>query len=327
MLLRIAIGYLSLTLAGLHLQACRMAAFDDRPPETAGTITSALYQDAVQMGYLANRELNEVSGLACSRLNHDVLWAINDSGSGPYLYAVDTRGAHLGKVRVRNALNQDWEDLASFQLRGVAYLLIADVGDNQEVRTDYLIYVIEEPAIEQTNDPAGQSVAWNYRIRFIFEDGSRDCESVAVDLQGQQIILLSKRSVPPILYRLPLSNQNGDRIQVARRLTEVSSIPQPTLQDIIEDPRFGRFRSQPTAMDVSPDGSTAVILTYKSGFVFQRRLKEDWAQAFNQIPQQIKLPRLRQAEALCFAADGRTLFITSEKIPAPLLRLAVIGEW
>jgi hypothetical protein len=79
-------------------------------------------------------------------------------------------------------------------------------------------------------------------------------------------------------------------------------------------------------MDVSPDGSTAVVLTYKNGYIFQRMAGEDWAQAFKKIPQLIRLPRLRQAEALCFAADGRTLFVTSEKIPAPLLRLDVISE-
>jgi hypothetical protein len=326
MFLKIAIATVSFTFACLYLQACTVVLFEDSQKKTVKSMTPALYQNAMQMGYLANRELNEVSGLACSRLRNDVLWTINDGGGGPYLYAVDTRGAHLGKVRVRDAINRDWEDLASFQLRGISYLLVADVGDNREIRSDYFIYVIEEPAVAGMADPEGRSVAWAYRIRFTFEDGSRDCESVAVDLQGRQVLLLSKRSVPPILYRLPLFTQNGDRIQVAKRLTEVPAIPQPTLQDVIEDPRLGRYRSQPTAMDVSPDGSTAVVLTYKNGFLFQRRLQEDWVQVFRKIPQQIKLPRLRQAEALCFAADGKTLFLTSEKTPAPLLRLPVIGE-
>jgi hypothetical protein len=319
-------AYVIFTFAGLYFQACTVAVFEDSEKKPAGSVTTARYQHAIQMGYLSNPELNEVSGLACSRLRNDVLWTVNDSGSGPYLYAVDTRGAHLDKVRVRDAINQDWEDLASFKLGGTSYLLIADVGDNQEIRSDYIIYVIEEPAVAGITDPESRSVPWAYRLRFTFEDGSRDCESVAIDLQGRQILLLSKRSVPPILYSLPLFTQNGDRIQVAKRLTEVPAIPQPTFQDVIEDPRFGRYRSQPTAMDVSPDGSTAVVLTYKNSFLFQRQFQENWIQAFTKIPQQIQLPKLRQAEALCFAADGRTLFLTSEKTPAPLLRLPVIGE-
>ena len=320
------IGYGHFIFAFLFIQACTLNVFEDTEEKAAKPIKPAIYQNAIQIGYLANRELNEVSGLACSRLRHDVLWTINDSGSGPFIYAADTRGADLGKVRVLDAQNQDWEDLASFRLGGVAYLLIADVGDNAEIRSEYNIYVIQEPVITERKEPAGQSVAWEYRIRFTYEDGSRDCESVAVDLQGQQILLFSKRSVPPILYALPFFTQNWENVQVAKQLTTVTAIPQPTLQDIIQDPRFGTYRSQPTAMDISPDGSTAVVLTYKNGYIFQRTAGEGWAQAFKNIFELIRLPRLRQAEALCFAADGKTLFVTSEKIPAPLLRLDLVSD-
>jgi hypothetical protein len=326
MVLKKTIGFGYFIFTFLIIQACTLAVFEDTQKTAAKPIQSSNYQNAIQMGHLANIELNEVSGLASSRLRNDVLWAINDGGSGPFLYAIDTQGAHLGKVLVLDAQNQDWEDLASFRLRDVAYLLIADVGDNDEIRSDYIIYVTEEPAITGKIDPADQSVAWEYRIRFTYEDGSHDCESVAIDLQGQQILLLSKRAVPPILYTLQLFTQNRDNVQVAKRLTAVPVIPQPTLQDIMEDPRFGYYRSQPTAIDVSPDGSIAVVLTYKNGYLFQQTAGKDWAQAFKKIPQLIRLPRLRQAEALCFAADGRTLFVTSEKIPAPLLRLDVIRD-
>jgi hypothetical protein len=326
MFLKTTIKYGYLIIALLIMQACTMAVFEDTEKAAAISLQPAIYQNAIQIGVLANKELNEVSGLACSRLHNDVLWAINDGGSGPFIYATDTQGAHLGKVRVLDARNQDWEDLASFRLGDSAYLLIADVGDNDEIRADYHIYVTEEPIITGKIDPADQSVAWQYRIRFIYEDGSRDCESVAVDLQGNKILLLSKRTVPPVLYALPLLTQNSNRIQVAKRLTAVPAIPQPTLQDVIEDPRFGYYRSKPTAMDVSPDGFTAVILTYKNAYRFQRTAGEDWVQVFKKIPHRIRLPRLRQAEALCLAADGRTLFVSSEKIPAPLLRLDVIGD-
>ena len=326
MFLKTTIRYGHFIFAFLLIQACAVAVFEDTDKTSIQPLKPSIYQNAIQIGFLANRELDEVSGLACSRLRNDVLWAINDSGSGPFIYATDTQGANLGKVRVLGARNQDWEDLASFRLGDTAYLLIADVGDNEEIREEYFIYVIEEPVIPEKIDPAGQSVAWQYRIRFTYEDGPRDCESVAIDLQGQRILLLSKRTVPPILYALPLFTQSGNNIQVAKRLTTVTGVPQPTLQDIIEDPRYGYYRSQPTAMDVSPDGSSVVILTYKNAYRFHRMAGEDWAQVFKKIPQPIRLPRLRQAEALCFAADGRTLFVTSEKIPAPLLRLDVISD-
>ncbi|MGD2269951.1 MAG: hypothetical protein PVI06_06080 [Desulfobacterales bacterium] len=287
----------------------------------------ANYHEAIQVGYLANKELYEASGLACSRLRADVLWAINDGGSGPFLYAINTRGAHLGKVHLLNAQNQDWEDLASFRLQDIAYLLIADVGDNSENRADYSIYFIREPTISDKPLPSllsAESVEWERRLRFIYEDGSHDCESVAVDLSSRQILLLSKRAKPPTLYMLPLVTQTGESLQVAKKLSHISVMPQPTLQDLISNPKFGYYHSQPTAMDVSPNGATAVILTYKNAYLFQRARGENWPEAFIKIPQQILLPKLRQAEALCFATDGKTLFVTSEKLPAPLLRLEAI---
>lgn len=305
----------------LFIQSCTVVVFENAGKTDAKSMKPAAYQDAIPVGFLANRELNEASGLACSRLDNDVLWAINDSGSGPLIYALNTNGANLGSVRVVGAQNQDWEDLASFRLNDTAYLLIADVGDNAENRADYLIYLIREPVIAAGSLSPNQTAVLEERIRFIYEDGSHDCESVAVDLSSGQILLLSKRDMPPALYALPLVMQTGDTVQVARRLTSISVIPQPTFKDIMEDPKFGPYRSQPTAMDMSPDGLKAVVLTYKNAYLFQRTAGENWGDAFKKPPQMIQLPKLRQAEALCFAADTRTLFITSEKHPAPLLRL------
>jgi len=310
----------------LLTQACAAVVYEDSTERTAEPMKQAPYQNAIQTGYLANKKLNEVSGLACSRLRKDVLWVINDSGSGPLIHAIHTKGTSLGKARVLGAQNKDWEDLASFRWRDNAYLLIADVGDNSENRADYFIYIIKEPAITGKLLTADYTAVIEWRIRFIYEDGSHDCESVAVDLTSRQILLLSKRSVPPTLYTLPLFTPSRDTVQIAKQLTPVSAIPQPTLTDIMEDPRFGCYRSQPTAMDVSPDGLKAVVLTYKNAYLFQRTAAESWVDAFKKSPQLILLPKLRQAEALSFAADGRTLFITSEKYPAPLLRMALIKE-
>jgi hypothetical protein len=315
------IRYGNIVLACLIIQACTAVVLENTGKTDAKSIKPAAYQDAIPVGFLANRELNEVSGLACSRLDNDVLWAINDSGSGPLLYAVSTNGANLDTVGVVGAQNRDWEDLASFRLNDTAYLLIADVGDNAETRADYSIYIIREPVIAEGSLSANRTAVLEARIRFIYEDGSHDCESVAVDLSSRQIFLLSKRDVPPALYAMPLVMQTGDSFQVARRLASISLIPQPTFKDIMEDPKFGPYRAQPTAMDVSPDGLKAVVLTYKNAYLFQRTPEENWADAFKKPPQMMQLPKLRQAEALCFAADARTLFITSEKHPAPLLRL------
>jgi len=261
------------------------------------------FGEAMVAGNLANPQIKEASGMAPSRLYPTVLWVINDGGNDAMLYAVGIDGADLGTFRVDGARNHDWEALASFQLQGTSYLLIADVGDNWEQRQNSFLYVIEEPSITKTalSDETPVSIAWH--IRFTYEDGPRDCEAVAVDAARQRVLLLSKRSRPPVLYELPLQPVEGDAIAAAQRVTAV--------------PHF----NWPTAMDLSNDGLAALVLTYNSVYLFLRRPDEDWSTVFEKQPQRLQFAQLDQQEAACFGFYGKSVYVTSEKRPAPLIRI------
>jgi len=77
-------------------------------------------------------------------------------------------------------------------------------------------------------------------------------------------------------------------------------------------------------MDISPDGRRAIVLTYADALEFVRRDGETWRQAFARRPRTIVMPRRRQGEAICYGPDGRTLYLTSEHTPTPLLEVPVI---
>jgi hypothetical protein len=261
--------------------------------------------EPVIAGHLQNAQINEASGLASSRQYPGLLWAINDGGDEPLLYAVGSDGADLGTFRVAGAQNLDWEALASFRLENAAYLLIADVGDNWEQRENATLYVVQEPAITASglDDERVVPIAW--QNDFTYEDGPLDCEAAAVDEAGQRVLLLSKRHQPPVLYELALRPAAAATIVVAHRLATV--------------PHFNR----PTAMDLTPDGLAAVVLTYDSGYLFHRRQKEDWPGAFQKRPQRLRFNRLAQQEAVCFGFYGKSVFVTSEQMPTPLLRIGL----
>ncbi len=259
-------------------------------------------------GKLENTQISEASGLASSRLYPGLLWAINDGGDDPLLYAVGSDGTDLGTFRVEGAKNFDWEALASFRLRDTAYLLIADVGDNWQQRRTVTLYVVKEPAITATGIDNGRVAAIAWQIRFSYEDGPLDCEAVAVDAANQRVFLLSKRGLSPVLYELPLHPVDQGTTVVAHRLTTV--------------PHF----NWPTAMDLSPDGLSAVVLTYNNGYLFRRRQNEDWPSAFKRRPQRLRFNRLFQQEAVCFGFFGKSVFVTSERIPAPLVRIDLETE-
>lgn len=274
---------------------------------TEGLITKPTphqrFGEAVKVGHLTNPRINEASGMASSRLYPAVLWVINDGGDDPMLYAVGTDGADLGSFRVDGARNYDWEALASFQLEDTAFLLIADVGDNWEQRETSSLYVVKEPSITITGlgEDTPVSIAWH--IRFTYEDGPRDCEAVAVDAARQRVLLLSKRSIPPVLYQLPLQPPEDDAIVVAHRVTTVAHF------------------IWPTAMDLSPDGLSALVLTYNSIYLYSRRPDANGSNELKKQPQRLQFAQLNQQEAACFGFYGKSIYVTSEKRPAPLLRI------
>ena len=76
-------------------------------------------------------------------------------------------------------------------------------------------------------------------------------------------------------------------------------------------------------MDIASDGLSAVILTYDCVFYFSKKESSDWATVFSGSLKEIMFPRLRQAESVCFNRDGSSIYVTSEQIPAPLLKIDV----
>ena len=280
-------------------------------------------QGILFLGNLSDSSIREASGIAASRRRADVLWVINDSGNEPMLYAISLDGSDYGHVPIRNARNQDWEDLAAFVYNRTAYLLIADCGDNGNRRESCVLYIVEEPLVGPAGIVKKAPLEWSWRIEYVYADGPRDCEGVAVDVHRREILLLTKRTEPPVLYSLPLTFTQSDKVQTAQPVTRIGGIPKPTAEDLRADPLYGRFRSQPTAMDIAPDGTLIAILTYNQAFLFDRRSNESWPQIFDRAPVPLVIPRMRQAEALCFSIDGGSLLMTSEKLPAPLYRLDI----
>jgi len=259
----------------------------------------------------------EISGLAASRLHPNVLWVHNDSFDKPVLYALSTTGKRLASVTIAGVENIDWEDIAAFTLSGKAYLLIADTGDNGGIRQTLQLHVVREPAQlrDQTIKPACS-------IRFRWPDGPRDCEAVAVDGKRGEILLFGKKRVPVDLLSLPLQPHN-DAVQIARPIGALAGIAQPSAEDLERNPVYGRYRSQITAADISPNGRTLAVLNYRAVYLYPRHAGEDWPQAVARPGRERVFPWLAQAEALGFAADGKGLWISGERQPTPLLWLAL----
>ncbi len=254
------------------------------------------YQPAVKLCELEHDKIDESSGLACSRRNPDLFWTHNDQGDKARLFAFGIDGRHLGTSQVEGADAEDWEDLVSFSAKGKAYLAIGDLGDNDEQRAYCTIYIVPEPA-----NPKKDTVV-ERRIDFTYEDGPHDCEAVGFDVTRGEFLLIEKRNDPRCrVYLLPWPR------------TRERAIARPIC--VIDAPFV-------TAMDISPDGVNAIVLTRLDARLFTRSPSETWAQALMRPPTIVRTPPRRQGETICFGSDGQTLFLTSEKVPTPLYRIS-----
>jgi hypothetical protein len=314
--------FLLLTGVAIHLAACINIA-DDLLPEPLQQ--ESPFGAARQAGRIEADRLVECSGLEASPTQDDLLWAVNDGGNGPYLYALGQDGRDRGRVRVADAANRDWEGLETFMWQEQPMILVADFGDNDRQHDTHTIYAVPEPVVTAKRLPPHAVAETAWRIVFAYPDGRHDAEGIAVDTLRQRILVLTKRDHPPILFTLPVPDTRGRSTAVACQLAVLDRIPPPSTDDLVQP--YGQFRSQPTAMDLSPDGLGMVVLTYKHAYLFTRPSGSSWAVVAGATPVPVPLPlpqdtrRLRQREAACYARDGRSLWVTSEGRNAGLYRL------
>ena len=279
------------------------------PAPESGSGTAVTFET---VGRLQSGKIDEASGLARSQRRDDLLWTVNDDGDAE-IHAIDTSGGELGRVGISKINNNDWEDLASFTLEDKPYLLIAAVGDNAGKRKDVTLYVIDEP------DPDMKKTKVEWRVDFSYPDGPRDAEAVAVDVENERVLVLTKRDIPAVLYAVPLQPKSKKR-QKAKRLGTLATVPQPSRKDVQYAPRTDNWYWQPTAMDLSPDGSLLAVLTYGGVYLYRRTSEQSWVDALQRPPLVLGTTRNREAESIAFSSDGGALFITTEGRHAPLIR-------
>jgi hypothetical protein len=256
--------------------------------------------------------LIELSGIAVSRRLPGRWWGHNDSGNAAELFAFDGGGRALGSVAVAAPMF-DWEDIASYRQDGLAYLAVADTGDNFSLREQLAIQVFAEPG-----EPLPAELRPLRTIAFRFEDGSRDCEGLAADPAHQRFLLVDKGRHPVGLYALPMAPLPG--LAIARRIADLPSL-YPETPPLTSPLGAARYRGTPTALDLSADGLRLLVLTYTHLAEFRRRADQDWPEAIRQTPPRLlRLPKAKLLEAAGYDDAAPGALISGETANAPIWR-------
>jgi len=269
-------------------------------------------------GYIEAEKLKEASGLQASHSNNGNFFSHNDDGK-PQIFMLDESGGNLGHMEIEPAKNKDWEDITSIPVGDDRWLVAGDIGDNGKNRKNIKLYFVKEPKPGQKGRYSGH-LDLEHRLTLTYPDGPRDCESMSYDPIGKQILLLSKRDKPARLYAIDLQTAlNEDEVEL-EFLGSISPLRPPTVADRVEWGGRAGWISQPTGLDISPDGSEAVVITYRSLYRFHRQEGEDWLTAMQRKPEEVVGPPAKQNEAVAYSTDGKSIFVVTEKHPAPIYR-------
>ena len=284
--------------------------------ETAPASEAAPPPGSRELCVISDERIKESSGIALSRRQPDAVWIHNDSGDAARFFFVGLDGKTRGVVRLRAVRPLDWEDMCAFVADQTPWLLAGDIGDNEHNRSltgkgrrACCLLLFPEPEMKDASEREAEAPTV---IQFEYEDGPRNCESVAVDAARGEILLVSKSKGGPSgiagVYRMPLTLAAGTTTATAQRIA-------------------GLDVAMITAMDISPDGRRMVILAPGSALCVDRDENEAWGDALKRPPRIIPLPKRKNGETVCFGRDRNELLLNSEYAGQPLWSVTRPDMW
>ena len=293
--------------------ACSRTQYADTP-----AVSNSRFIQPVIVGHIADRGIDEASGLAASRCQDGVYWTHNDSGGGAFIYAINEKGETLGAFHVPNAGNVDWEDIASYKdSAGKCSLLIADTGDKRSKKKgeDQLsIYRIAEPELSAEDKGRTRENALDSpraeRMDIAFAEGPSDAETLMVHPKTGDIYIVTKRHEKAAsVYKFAQDFSREDVITSEK----IADIKVPAIP-------FGFV----TGGDIAPDGRHLVICDYVGAYEWNL---PDAAASFDEIwkqaPQRFDAGRREGGEAICYTSDGSAVLTTTEGENPPIYKIAI----
>jgi hypothetical protein len=258
-------------------------------------------------GNLQQSKLKESSGLALSRKNPGVFWSHNDSGGKPRLFAFDAKGKGLGTFLLDGATNVDWEDMAAAPCPdGSPCLYVADVGDNLQRRNEIVIYRFKEPKADDSTAGKETTITGVEVFKLRYPDTAHNCETLLVHPKTRDILLVTKTlNRTSKIFGLAGDKRPGTHILESKGTLTTSE-------------------AFLTGGDWSPSGKQVVIRGYTTAFVYtvgSAAVPED-----KHMTQGFELAKTAQGEAITFSLDGKSLWTTTEKLPAPIHQYTC-SEW
>ncbi len=273
------------------------------PPLPPSGLCSSFTADPEKIGEVEDPEITETSGIAVSRNHPGTIWLHNDSGGGPFVYAVDTAGRSQGKYEV-DALAFDWEDMSigPGPEPGRDHLYIGDIGDNLGFRPAVTIYRFPEP----DPDPDGGRIGRVESFDLVYPQPGLDAEALAVDSATGDILIITK------------GTPGNSALILRAAATELVD------GQVVAMEQVGSFALEAgtfvTAADIAQDGSAIIFRGYNEVWLWERADLE-FVETFAAAPCRTPSTSEVQGEAVAFTAGGFSYVTISEGINPDINRV------
>lgn len=233
--------------------------------------------------------LDEASGIADSKANPGYLWVHQDGGTPNEIALLSHDAGFLKKISIKSAINNDWEDiaLASGPVAGINYIYLADIGDNDQVKSQYSIYRFAEPGA------SANEVSDYDKINFKYPDGAHDADAILVDNTTKDIYIITKKDVSSRIYKLAYP-QSTASINTAVLSGSLS------FNDV-------------TSAAFSPDNKEILVKTYEKIYYWKKKKEQTIEQTLAEAPLTLSYQLEPQGEAVCFKNDNSGFFTLSER--------------
>jgi hypothetical protein len=263
------------------------------------------YRLAHVVGSIQNSAVKESSGLIASRSTPGAYWTHNDSGDGPFIYAMNAEGQSLGTWRVSGAEADDWEDISigPGPEAGKSYLYIGDIGDNEVARKEITIYRVLEPkpdaALSGSSKKNPEMTEPAEAIRLRYPARKHDAETLLVHPQSAAVYIVTKEEMGnPTVYEAAAPLSAGEPI---------------TMKSLGELKIRSLFGGIITGGSISPDGKRVALCDYFQAY--ELSLPAD-SKNFNDIWKQrlvsFNFGKREQGESITYRLDGQAVLGTSE---------------
>jgi hypothetical protein len=262
------------TILLFSLLAC--GSLDKRDNEFA--LNNELFAEGTVLAQIDDLTMQEASGLVASTKNPGYFWTHNDSGDTSRLFLINQKGQIKAQVLLEGVDAIDWEEITIVSDTSETYIIVADIGDNQAIRSSVSLLKFIEPEVSDL-DKLVMSADAISTMQLTYKEGARDAESLFWDRNKNEIVLITKRE----------ENVNVYSFAFAAGSHEITRMGTLSLRNF-------------TAADMNQDGEI-LIKNYQSIFYWGKSNAPAAERILTETPQRIPYQWEPQGEAICWSGN------------------------